>query len=136
MVNLSGSLPAFTYGPDHQGLTPPAISSGKDLQNKRKKKLYTSLLITVCSRVLNIKVTLSLFLCSFSLRHIIVLQVFATGDCRRDQSLVVRAISKGRQAARKVDHFLMGDTQLPGPGGVILPKVNLTEGTVQQLCKT
>ena len=49
---------------------------------------------------------------------------------------MVWAISEGRQAAREVDHFLMGDTQLPGPGGVILPKVNLTEGTVQQLCKT
>ena len=64
------------------------------------------------------------------------LQVFAAGDCRRGQSLVVWAISEGRQAAREVDHFLMGDTQLPGPGGVILPKVNLTEGTLQQLCKT
>jgi len=64
------------------------------------------------------------------------LQVFAAGDCRRGQSLVVWAISEGRQAAREVDHFLTGDTQLPGPGGVILPKVNLTEGTVPQLCKT
>jgi glutamate synthase (NADPH/NADH) len=35
--------------------------------------------------------------------------VFAAGDCRRGQSLVVWAISEGRGAAAKVDHFLMGD---------------------------
>lgn len=42
-------------------------------------------------------------------------------DCRRGQSLVVWAISEGRQAAREVDQFLIGDTNLPGPGGVIIP---------------
>ena len=52
-------------------------------------------------------------------------RVFAAGDCRRGQSLVVWAITEGRQAAREVDHFLMGDTNLPVAGGVILPKVNL-----------
>ncbi|XP_039294476.1 putative glutamate synthase [NADPH] [Nilaparvata lugens] len=46
-------------------------------------------------------------------------KVFAAGDCRRGQSLVVWAISEGRQAAREVDAFLMGETTLPGPGGVI-----------------
>ena len=56
-----------------------------------------------------------------------IFQVFAAGDCRRGQSLVVWAITEGRQAAREVDKFLMGDTQLPVPGGMILPKVNLTE---------
>ena len=35
--------------------------------------------------------------------------VFAAGDCRRGQSLVVWAISEGRGAAAKVDAFLMGD---------------------------
>lgn len=41
-------------------------------------------------------------------------------DCRRGQSLVVWAISEGRQAARKVDEFLnKGDTSLPVPGGII-----------------
>jgi hypothetical protein len=40
-------------------------------------------------------------------------------DCRRGQSLVVWAISEGRQAAREVDAFLMGSSTLPGPGGVI-----------------
>lgn len=48
-------------------------------------------------------------------------KVFAAGDCRRGQSLVVWAISEGRQAAREVDQFLTGDTNLPGPGGVIIP---------------
>ena len=39
--------------------------------------------------------------------------VFAAGDCRRGQSLVVWAISEGRQAARGVDTFLMGGSDLP-----------------------
>ncbi|GFG41054.1 hypothetical protein Cfor_06824, partial [Coptotermes formosanus] len=46
-------------------------------------------------------------------------KVFAAGDCRRGQSLVVWAISEGRQVAREVDAFLMGSSTLPGPGGVI-----------------
>jgi NADPH-dependent glutamate synthase beta subunit-like oxidoreductase len=40
-------------------------------------------------------------------------KVFAAGDCRRGQSLVVRAINEGREAAREIDRFLMGSTQLP-----------------------
>ena len=39
--------------------------------------------------------------------------VFAAGDCRRGQSLVVRAINEGREAAREIDRFLMGSTELP-----------------------
>ncbi|TAF94688.1 MAG: glutamate synthase subunit beta [Cytophagia bacterium] len=39
-------------------------------------------------------------------------KVFAAGDCRRGQSLVVWAISEGREAARKVDEFLMGESLL------------------------
>jgi NAD(P)H-dependent glutamate synthase small subunit len=39
--------------------------------------------------------------------------VFAAGDCRRGQSLVVRAINEGREAAREIDRSLMGDTLLP-----------------------
>jgi glutamate synthase (NADPH/NADH) small chain len=39
--------------------------------------------------------------------------VFAAGDMRRGQSLVVWAISEGRQAARGVDRFLMGRSDLP-----------------------
>jgi NADPH-dependent glutamate synthase beta subunit-like oxidoreductase len=41
--------------------------------------------------------------------------VFAAGDCRRGQSLVVWAINEGRGAARAVDEFLMGSTLLPAP---------------------
>ncbi len=40
-------------------------------------------------------------------------KVFAAGDCRRGQSLVVRAINEGREAAREIDRMLMGATQLP-----------------------
>lgn len=39
-------------------------------------------------------------------------RVFAAGDMRRGQSLVVWAISEGRECARKVDQFLMGSSQL------------------------
>jgi len=39
--------------------------------------------------------------------------VFAAGDCRRGQSLVVWAIREGRGAARECDRFLMGSTNLP-----------------------
>ena len=42
-----------------------------------------------------------------------VAKVFAAGDMRRGQSLVVWAIREGRQAAREVDRFLMGATALP-----------------------
>jgi glutamate synthase (NADPH) small chain len=39
--------------------------------------------------------------------------VFAAGDCRRGQSLVVWAFNEGRGAARECDRFLMGQTDLP-----------------------
>jgi glutamate synthase (NADPH/NADH) small chain len=39
--------------------------------------------------------------------------VFAAGDCRRGQSLVVWAINEGRGAARECDRYLMGGTNLP-----------------------
>ncbi|MCZ6887891.1 MAG: glutamate synthase subunit beta [Gammaproteobacteria bacterium] len=39
--------------------------------------------------------------------------VFAAGDCRRGQSLIVRAINEGREAAREIDRHLMGSTLLP-----------------------
>jgi NADPH-dependent glutamate synthase beta subunit-like oxidoreductase len=42
--------------------------------------------------------------------------VFAAGDCRRGQSLVVWAINEGRGAARAIDQYLMGCTSLPAPG--------------------
>jgi len=39
--------------------------------------------------------------------------IFAAGDMRRGQSLVVWAINEGRGAAREVDRWLMGETALP-----------------------
>jgi len=41
--------------------------------------------------------------------------VFAAGDCRRGQSLVVWAINEGRGAARSIDLFLRGTSTLPAP---------------------
>jgi len=40
-------------------------------------------------------------------------KIFAAGDMRRGQSLVVWAIREGRQCARAIDEFLMGSTTLP-----------------------
>ncbi|KAJ3114572.1 glutamate synthase [NADH] [Phlyctochytrium bullatum] len=44
--------------------------------------------------------------------------VFAAGDCRRGQSLIVWGINEGRQAAREIDLYLMGNTRLPCTGGI------------------
>lgn len=60
--------------------------------------------------------------------HTSVPKVFAAGDCRRGQSLVVWAISEGRQVAREVDAFLMGSSTLPGPGGVITVATSSQKG--------
>ena len=49
--------------------------------------------------------------------------VFAAGDARRGQSLIVWAISEGREAARAVDMFLMGRTDLPEKGCCDLPRM-------------
>lgn len=43
-------------------------------------------------------------------------RIFAAGDCRRGQSLVVWAINEGRGAARAIDAYLMGSTTMPAPG--------------------
>jgi glutamate synthase (NADPH/NADH) small chain len=48
--------------------------------------------------------------------------VFAAGDMRRGQSLVVWAISEGRECARCIDLALMGRTLLPTKGGPDLPR--------------
>ncbi len=53
--------------------------------------------------------------------------VFAAGDCRRGQSLVVWAITEGRQAAREIDDYLTGDSFLPVAGGIIHPKSVIKE---------
>lgn len=39
--------------------------------------------------------------------------VFAAGDCQRGQSLVVWAIADGRRAAREIDIYLTGGSELP-----------------------
>ncbi|NJB72849.1 glutamate synthase (NADPH/NADH) small chain [Saonia flava] len=49
--------------------------------------------------------------------------VFAAGDQRRGQSLIVWAISEGREAAHHVDAFLMGSSNLPLKGDGDLPRV-------------
>ncbi|BBO83557.1 glutamate synthase [NADPH] small chain [Desulfosarcina ovata subsp. sediminis] len=49
--------------------------------------------------------------------------VFAAGDARSGQSLIVWAISEGREAARGVDLFLMGRSDLPQKEGADLPRV-------------
>ncbi|HEA22659.1 hypothetical protein LCGC14_1689410 [marine sediment metagenome] len=49
--------------------------------------------------------------------------IFAAGDQRRGQSLIVWAISEGRQAAYHVDTYLMGESELPLKGEGDLPRV-------------
>jgi len=44
--------------------------------------------------------------------------VFAAGDCRRGQSLIVWGINEGRGAAAEVDSWLMTGTRLPSAGGI------------------
>ena len=56
--------------------------------------------------------------------------MFAAGDCRRGQSLVVWGITEGRQAAREVDVYLMGASSLPGPAGIIIPGNHLLQENV------
>lgn len=45
--------------------------------------------------------------------------VYAAGDCRRGQSLIVWGINEGRQAAREIDLHLAGETYLPVSGGIV-----------------
>lgn len=49
--------------------------------------------------------------------------VFTAGDQRRGQSLIVWAISEGRQAAHHVDKYLMGNSDLPLKGDGDLPRI-------------
>ena len=39
--------------------------------------------------------------------------IFTAGDCRRGQSLIVWAISEGREASYHIDKYLMGQSNLP-----------------------
>ncbi len=52
-----------------------------------------------------------------------VSNIFTAGDMRRGQSLIVWAIHEGREAARKVDIFLMGKSNLPKKGEGDLPHI-------------
>jgi glutamate synthase (NADPH/NADH) small chain len=49
--------------------------------------------------------------------------IFAAGDANRGQSLIVWAISEGREVARCVDTYLMGTSMLPAKGGTDLPRI-------------
>ena len=49
--------------------------------------------------------------------------VFVAGDQRRGQSLIVWAISEGRQAAHHIDSYLMGSSNLPLKGEGDLPRI-------------
>ena len=49
--------------------------------------------------------------------------VYAAGDMRRGQSLIVWAISEGREAAKQVDEFLTGASALQSKGYGDLPRV-------------
>ena len=49
--------------------------------------------------------------------------IFVAGDMRRGQSLIVWAISEGREAAHHLDAYLMGNSQLPLKEGVDLPRI-------------
>ena len=49
--------------------------------------------------------------------------IFVAGDQRRGQSLIVWAISEGREAAHHVDAYLMGTSNLPLKGEGDLPRI-------------
>lgn len=49
--------------------------------------------------------------------------VFAAGDMRRGQSLIVWAISEGREAAHCIDKYLMGYSELPTKGSMDIPRI-------------
>ena len=55
-------------------------------------------------------------------------KIFAAGDARRGQSLVVWAIHEGREAARAVDLYLMGHSDLPGAYSYGYDAVALSNG--------
>ncbi len=60
--------------------------------------------------------------------------VFAAGDCRRGQSLIVWGINEGRQCARQVDSFLMGTgSSLPVTGGIVRRAQHDTVPTAKEI---
>jgi len=66
--------------------------------------------------------------------------VFAAGDCRRGQSLIVWGINEGRGAAAEVDMWLQSSTRLPSAGGMktrlfVPPPSTLSSKTTVQTVK-
>ncbi|KAJ0356226.1 hypothetical protein COL922a_014692, partial [Colletotrichum nupharicola] len=61
--------------------------------------------------------------------------VYAAGDCRRGQSLIVWGINEGRQCAREVDTFLSGiSSQLPVTGGIVRrPAIDAVRQATEQI---
>jgi glutamate synthase (NADPH/NADH) len=59
--------------------------------------------------------------------------LFTAGDCRRGQSLVVWGIQEGRQCAREVDQYLMGNTRLPGNGSIEQRNYKLLEELAEKV---
>ncbi|KAG8931523.1 glutamate synthase [NADH] [Tulasnella sp. 419] len=64
--------------------------------------------------------------------------VYAAGDCRRGQSLIVWGINEGRGAAAEVDSWLMGSTRLPAAGGIkqrafVAPPSKIVNGHPSQI---
>lgn len=59
--------------------------------------------------------------------------LFAAGDCRRGQSLVVWGIQEGRQCAREVDNYLMGSSRLPGNGSIEQRNFKLLEELAEKV---
>ncbi|ODV81038.1 glutamate synthase [Suhomyces tanzawaensis NRRL Y-17324] len=59
--------------------------------------------------------------------------LFAAGDCRRGQSLVVWGIQEGRQCAREVDNYLMGSSRLPGNGSIEQRNYKLLEELAEKV---
>ncbi|KAJ2739097.1 glutamate synthase [NADH], partial [Coemansia sp. Cherry 401B] len=57
-------------------------------------------------------------------------RVFAAGDCRRGQSLVVWGINEGRQAAREIDMYLAKSSRLPVSGGIVPRTVSVLPADV------
>lgn len=62
--------------------------------------------------------------------------LFAAGDCRRGQSLIVWGLQEGKQCAREVDLFLEGNSRLPGSGGIIKRDFKLLEDLVHSIEQT
>ena len=58
--------------------------------------------------------------------------MFTAGDMQRGQSLIVWAIAEGRSAARGVDLFLMGTSDLPAPLAVARSGAQLSSKEHQQ----